>query len=245
MNEESKRVVVTGGSKGIGKAAVLRFLAAGYRVWTCAREKKALADLIVEVPTEYRGRLVTEILDLGDIEAVKACFRDGAFLADGLDSLVCNAAYQSLGHAMEFCETEMDRSYRVNILSPILTMQSCYPALKRREGNIIYVGSVADSRYSNGFSLYGATKAFMNSFIKHASKDTGPDGVRVNVVTPGATATPMLEASLEKTGDTGFIKEIGLRRLGAPDEIAAAIFFASEQTSYLHGSDLRIHGGIF
>jgi NAD(P)-dependent dehydrogenase (short-subunit alcohol dehydrogenase family) len=245
MTENRKKYIVTGGSKGIGKATVRMLLARGHQVWTCAREAASLDELREQLSPEERPRLFTERLDLGDIAAVKVAFEQSVFLQDGLDGLVCNAAYQSLGHAMEQAEEAIDTTYRINILSPILTMQACYPALKERRGAMVYVGSVADSRYHAGFSIYGASKAFMNSFVKHACKDTGPDGVRINVVSPGATATPMMEASLEKVKDTRFIEEIGLRRMASPEEVAETVVFALENGSYLHGADLRVHGGIF
>lgn len=241
-----KRYLVTGGSKGIGRSVVDALLRRGHRVLALARNEQGLEVLAREMADRGYAGLETLSLDMGDLDAVGKALANLPFLEQGLDGLVCNAAYQHLEHAMRIPLEEIEHTWRVNALSPILTMQRCYEALRRKQGTIVYMGSVSDSSYVEKYAAYGASKAYMNSFLKHAAFDTGPEGVRLTIISPGATDTPMLDRVLTTAGPGEREKAqsiIPLRRFARPEEVAEAVLFALEGPTFFHGDDLRIHGG--
>jgi NAD(P)-dependent dehydrogenase (short-subunit alcohol dehydrogenase family) len=250
---EPKTLLLTGGSQGIGRASVEWFLEHGWRVAFVARDPEGVRQTVQDLiaagfdPAAIHG----EVLDVGDLAAIEALPGRLAMLADGLDGLVLNAFYQKIAPAHELTREDLELHWRINNLSPVLLMQACMPLLQKRRGSIVYVGSVMDDRSEPGYAAYGASKAYMRSFIRHAACDFGPLGVRINGVSPGVVRTKALDRSFEASGgDIQETHELLMGRIPMENraaearEIAEAIGFAITGPRYFHGRDLRVDGGI-
>lgn len=244
-------MLLTGGSQGIGRATVDLFLERGWRVAFVARNpdgvRKTVGELIAAGfdPSSICG----EVLDVGDLDAVEALPGRLKMLAGGLDALVLNAFYQKIKPAHELSREELDSHWRINNLSPVLLMQACMPLLRQRRGSIVYVSSIMDDRSEPGYAAYGASKAYMRSFIRHAAYDFGPLGVRINGISPGAVRTEALDKAIEIDGRAAhdlLMRRIPMEnRAGEPREVAEAIWFAATGPRYFHGRDLRLDGGLY
>lgn len=251
MPENKRTVLISGASKGIGFASAQKCMAEGCRVILVARDREGLLDA--------QKRLVKAGHNPEDIHLHAADLMDLAGTADwiarlpwiekGLWGLVTNAAVEILKNVADYTDADMMQMLKVNILSPIKLIQACHPHLKTTQGNIVYVGSVADHRRTARYSFYGGTKAFMKSFVGHAGQELGFDGIRINLVSPGATNTELMR-DMRAAGTwpeeelRDFEASIPIeQRIARPEEIADAIWFALSGPSYFHGEDLRIYGG--
>lgn len=247
-----RTVLITGGSKGIGFATAKRCLAEGCRVILIARGYEGLANArekLVELGHDA-DRIAIQTADLEHPEASSEWISQLPWLEEGLWGLVANAAVETLRKVTEFTLDDIMRMVKVNIVSPVLQIQACYPHLLKAKGNIVYVGSIADFKREATYSVYAGTKAFMKSFVGHAGQEFGFDGVRINVVSPGATETELMiqMRDIEKVWSEEhirkFLSSVPMeQRNAAPAEIADAIWFALAGPRYFHGEDLRIYGG--
>jgi len=246
-----KTILITGGSNGIGYAVADKALREGCRVILLAREPRGLAaareTLIGSgAPAE---RISTAAVDIGDTGALRRCVAELPWVGDGLDGLVNNAAVETLHLVEDFPEKAIERIFRVNCLAPIVLIQLCLPALKRCGGSIVNVSSVADQRRGARYSVYAASKGFLNVFSKQAAVELGYQGVRINLVSPGGVDTPLMAevtAQYFKPGDTARVHaSIPMeQRWARAEEIADTIWFALSGPRYLHGADLRIDGAM-
>lgn len=248
-----KSLLLTGGSQGIGRAAVEFFLEQGWRVVFVARDPEGVAKALADLADRGFGADVVRglPLDVSDLDAVENLPLAAPFLENGLDALVLNAFYQKIRPAHELSREELDSHWRINNLSPVLLIKACYQHLLRTKGAIVYVSSIMDERVGRGYAAYGASKAYMRTFVRQAALDFGPDGVRINVVSPGCIRTDALERAIEALGPNArgeadaLLKTIPQeQRWGEPSEIAEAIWFAVTGPRYFHGRDLRIDGGL-
>lgn len=246
-------VLITGGSRGIGFATAEHCLREGKQVILVARDADDL--------DQARARLVDKGHSDRDIALQEADLSLSGLIAgwvndlpwikkDGLWGLVSNAAVEILKPVTEYTFEDIIKTTSVNIISPIMLVQACYPHLKKARGSIVQVGSIADFKREARYSLYGGSKAFMKSFIGHAGQELGFDGIRINLVSPGATETELMKEMRDvqkvwpKEQIENFLKSIPIEQRNAtPDEIAEAIYFALAGPRYFHGDDLRIYGG--
>lgn len=247
-----KTVLITGGSKGIGFATAKRCLENGCRVILIARGQPGLEDARERLVTAGfdRERIALQPADLTHPEQTPEWIDKLPWLDEGLWGLVPNAAVETLRHVTDYSLDEIMDMLKVNVASPIALIQSCYPYLKQAKGNIVYVGSIADYKREARYSVYGGTKAFMKSFVGHAGQELGFDGIRINIVSPGATDTELMrhmrdvEKAWPEEHIEQFLKSIPIdQRMGTPEEVADAIWFALSGPRYFHGEDLRIYGG--
>lgn len=246
-----KTILITGGSKGIGFAVAARVLREGHRVILLARDARGLDEATTKLIAGGTSatKIHTAAVDVGNIAALKDCVAGLPWLVEGLDGLVNNAAAEILHRVEDFPLADMELLFRVNCLAPIVLIQLCLPTLKQARGSVVNIGSVSDVQPAPLYSVYGGTKAFLNAFTKHAAKELGFEGVRINTVSPGGTDTPLMEAIAAKHFSKDEIEKVCStipmeQRWGSPDEIADAVWFALFGPRYLHGADLRIDGGI-
>ena len=245
-----KTVLITGGSKGIGHATAEVLLEHGFSVIILARDEETLQQVQDDfIASGYDEEdIEVHTLDMANIEQIKSVVSRCSRLQNGLHGLVSNAAVEILKSAMEFSVEEMEHTWRVNILGPIVLMQACYPFLKKVKGNIVHVGSISDFNRDANYSVYGGSKAFMKGFVGHAAQEMGPDGVRINIVSPGATDTPLMQSFLDKgqwppEDIVQFKKTIPIeQRFATSREIAETVYFALTGPRYFHGEDIRIYG---
>lgn len=241
-DKNRKTLILTGASRGIGHAAVKRFSSAGWRVITCSRTAFS-EDCPWEAGPEDHVQL-----DLSDPKGLTLAIQEmRRRLADGrLDALVNNAAISPKGEGGSRLGT-LDTSaqvwtdvFQVNFFAPMMLARGLVAELQAARGAIVNVTSIAGSRvHPFAGAAYSTSKAALAALTREMAADFGPLGIRVNAISPGEIETAILSPGTEE-----LIEDIPLRRLGAPEEVAKAIYFlCSEQASYVTGSELHINGG--
>jgi NAD(P)-dependent dehydrogenase (short-subunit alcohol dehydrogenase family) len=246
-----RTILVSGASRGIGLGIARAALEHGMRVILLAQHDAELKSAAEKLFAEgfSAGDIEIEVLDLADGDQIIRRVPTFASLQSGLFGLVNCAAIEILKPFNEFTPQDLDLTWRVNMLAPILMTQACYPFLKIAKGSVVNISSTADNSYSRLYSVYGASKAFLNSLSCHAAREFGFDGVRMNVISPGGVDTPLMREVLESgVFDREEVRQEMQRipveqRWATIEEIAHAAMFALEGPRYLHGSDLRVHGG--
>ena len=241
---EGKVAVITGANSGIGLASAKRFAAEGARVFMTGRRKKELEAAVAEVGHNSRG-VEGDVANLADLDRLFAVVKDEA---GAIDILFANAGGGEFAALGEISEEHFDRTFGVNVKGTLFTVQKALPLLKDG-GSIILTGSTAASTGIPAFSVYSASKAAIRSFARSWILDLAPRKIRVNVLAPGSTSTPGWHAlaptegaRLEMIRLTQATTPLG--RLGDPDEIAnAALFLASDESSFITGSELFVDGG--
>jgi NAD(P)-dependent dehydrogenase (short-subunit alcohol dehydrogenase family) len=237
-----RRMLVTGGARGIGKAAARRFLAGGARVACLDMDEAALAKL--------EPGFVTLKADVTDTASVEKAVAEAAARMDGLDGVV-NSAGVDLESSLEgMTDAAWDRLIAVNLTGPMKVCRAALPFLKAAGGGtIVNVSSGAGLQPLKFRSAYSASKAGLQMFSKALAMELADAGIRVNVVCPGAVETPLFRSSIAE-GDTGEAQLDGVRaryalaRIADPDEIAASIaFLSSAEASYVTGAALAVDGG--
>jgi 3-oxoacyl-[acyl-carrier protein] reductase len=237
MNLTGKTAVVTGGSRGIGRAIVRRLGRDGARVVFSYREDKAAADALVgEV-----GNAVAVRADQEDPASLGALFEP---VAGGLDILVNNAAIIAPAPISDITPDLFDRAMTVNAKFPLLAMQRAEPLL-RDGGRIINISTLNTAVPGPGIALYCASKAALEQFTKVAALELGRRGITVNAVSPGATDTDLLRAanSAEELAEAATMTPLG--RLGEPADIADVVaFLAGPDARWITGQNIQATGGL-
>ena len=245
-----RTVLVTGAGRGIGRSIALECIRQGCRVVLVGRTATTLEETRQHaIDAGHKASQVgIRCLDLSDADLLIQQVPKWPELQAGLFGLVNNAVSQTLQHLAEYSLEAMESTWRVNMRAPMLMMQACYPFLKRAQGSVVNIGSVSDTGYAPEYALYGGSKAFLNHASRHLAKELGYEGVRINLVSPGGVETPLMkEAETHHTPEEicEVKKNIPIeQRWAKPEEIAEAVWFALDGPSYLHGADLRIHGGM-
>jgi NAD(P)-dependent dehydrogenase (short-subunit alcohol dehydrogenase family) len=240
-DKEQKIVVLTGASRGIGHATVKKFASKGWRVITCSRQA---FDDRCPWPGGERNHIQ---LDLGNpsqtIEAIKEI---KARIGGKLHALVNNAGISPKdkdGKRLNTLDTDLriwGQVFHVNFFSSVVLARGLQNELAAAKGAVVNVTSIAGSRvHPFAGSAYATSKAALSALTREMAADFGPLSVRVNAIAPGEIETDILSAGTEN-----LVKEIPLRRLGLPEEVANTIFFlCSENSGYISGEELQINGG--
>jgi NAD(P)-dependent dehydrogenase (short-subunit alcohol dehydrogenase family) len=241
---QGKVAVITGANSGIGLAAAKLFAAEGAHVFMTGRRKKELDAAVAEVGRNARG-IQGDISKLADLDHLFAIVRDEAGAIDVLFANAGGGEFVALG---SITEEHFDKTFSTNVKGTLFTVQKALPLL-RDGSSIILTGSTAATKGTPGFSVYSASKAAIRNFARSWILDLAPRKIRVNVLSPGATSTPGwhdLAASEEAHQEmVTFVKSTPpLGRLGDPQESAsAALFLASDDSSFVTGSELFVDGG--
>lgn len=245
MKLKDQVAIVTGGSRGIGRAIVKALAAEGAKVACIYRGNQAAAESLVQEAAQSGGTVQAVQVDVGDATAVKACVEKIEKEWGSLDILVNNA-----GVIKDDLFVRMEPDAWNTVLNTNLggVFNFCkavaYPMMKQRRGRIINISSVAAEHVNPGQTNYAASKGAINSFTKALAVELASRGVTVNAIAPGFIETDMSEAVRNKAGDM-IKKMIPMRRLGQPDDIArVAVFLASAESSYLTGQVLTVDGGL-
>ena len=237
---------MTGGASGIGAATCRRLAAEGARV--------AVTDLNLDgargVADEVGGAAFE--LDVSSAESVRGAVDAAERELGPVDVLVNNAGYDEWSWFTDTDEALWQRVLAVNLVGVIACTHAVLPGMQeRRRGRIVNVSSEAGRVGSSGSAIYSAAKSGVLGLTKALAIENGRYGITVNAVAPGPIETPLLMAAPEALGDIGqrivdtMISSTNLRRLGHPDEVAAAIaFLASDDASYVTGQSLGVSGGL-
>ncbi|MBL8113935.1 MAG: SDR family oxidoreductase [Acidobacteria bacterium] len=239
-----KRVVITGGTTGIGLATAQLFHAQGARVLVTGRNEKTLAEARESLP-EGIEIFKSEAGSLSDIDALVARTKE---LFGGVDVLFLNAGVARFAPLELVPESEWDDMVGINAKGPYFTVQKFLPLLA--EGASIVVNtSVVDVKGFPSTSVYSASKAALRSLVRTFAAELAPRGIRVNAVSPGPITTPIygklgLDAATAADFAKNTMESNPMKRFGTPDEVAqAALFLASPASSYTTGLDLPVDGG--
>ena len=236
---EGKIAVITGGSSGIGLATAKRFVEEGAYVYITGRRQKELDEAVKEIGknvTAFQGD-VSKLADLDKLfELVKS--QKGR-----VDVLFANAGGGEWLHIDSVTEEHFDKYFGINVKGTFFTVKKALPLFKEG-GTIILTGSVAGSKGLANFSVYNATKAALRSFTRSWTTDLKGRNIRVNIVSPGPVKTPILKDASDEV-IAQIVSQVPLGRIGQADEIAkAALFLASDDSSFVSGVELFVDGGL-
>ena len=241
-NQPRRTLLLTGASRGIGHATVKRFSAAGWRVITCSRH-----GFPENCPWEMgpEDHIQVDLADPANTDAAIAEIRTR--VDDGeLHALVNNAAISPKadgGKRLDAIDTAREvwsHVFQVNFFAPIMLARGLIEELGKAKGAVVNVTSIAGSRvHPFAGAAYATSKAALASLTREMAFDFGRHGIRVNAIAPGEIDTAMLSPGTEE-----IVERIPLKRLGSPNEVAAAIFYlCSEEASYITGAEIPVNGG--
>jgi len=241
-----KVALVTGASRGIGRAIALALANAGAAVTVNYRENGAMADEVVQEIEKGGGKAVCWRADVGDANQAKAMVEGVESHFGHLDILVNNAGIVRDSLLLQMEKNDWQDVLRVNLGGTYNCSRSVAEAMvMRRWGRIINLSSIVGTRGRKGQTNYAASKGAINAFTCSLASELGPKGITVNAIAPGLIRTDMTEAILPLAEE--FVRDrIALRRVGKPEDVAAlAVFLASEEASYITGQVITVDGGIF
>ncbi|MBO4299277.1 MAG: 3-oxoacyl-ACP reductase FabG [Clostridia bacterium] len=239
-----KVVLITGGSRGIGRACVEAFARAG---WAALFFCRARADLAAELASRLRGEGCDAgwyQCDVSKKAEVDAAVSDILRRYHHIDALVNNAAVSQTGLMTDLSEEAWDGMFAVNAKGAFLCAQAVLPGMiGRKSGSIVNISSMWGQTGASCEVCYSATKAALIGFTKALAQEVGPSGVRVNCVAPGVIDTDM-NAALDEAALAALADETPLGRIGSPAEIARAVLFlAGDEASFITGQVLGVNGG--
>ena len=235
--------LVTGASRGIGRAIALHLAQAGWRViGTATTESGAVG--ITEALSAHGGRGIA--LNVTDAAASQAAVDDIVAKEGGLHLLVNNAGITRDGLSMRMKDDDWDAVVDTNLKAVFrLARAATKPMMKQRSGRIVNITSVVGASGNAGQANYAAAKAGVAGLTRSLARELGSRNITVNCIAPGFIATDMTEV-LPEAQKTALLAQIPLGRLGAPEEIAAAVvFLASPGGAYITGSELHVNGGMY
>lgn len=241
---QGKTAIVTGGSRGIGRAIVERLAADGADVTFFYRDNAAAADEVV-VAAKARGEAVSAVqVDIRDSAACAAAVDAVADRCGRIDILVNNAGVTRDNPLAAFEDEDVAAVLDTNVTGVFNVTRAVVRYMtSQRSGTIINLSSVSGDKGGRGQTNYAASKGAINAFTRSLAVELAPRKIRVNAVSPGVIETEMSADVRELAGDD-VLKKILLRRYGKPEEIANAVWFlASSLASYVTGQVLSIDGG--
>jgi 3-oxoacyl-[acyl-carrier protein] reductase len=244
LNLSGRVALVTGASRGIGRAIAERLARQGALVVAAARGDHASASVADLVAAGHRAEALS--LDVTDTAAVAAAPGDIVARHGRLDILVSNAGITRDQLLMRMKRDDWDAVLATNLTATFLLAQAALrPMLKQRGGRIIAVGSVVGQMGNAGQTNYAASKAGLIGFAKALAREVASRGITVNVVAPGMIDTDMTRA-INAKAQVDWGAQIPLGRLGTADDVAAAAcFLASDEAAYITGHVLAVNGGMY
>jgi 3-oxoacyl-[acyl-carrier protein] reductase len=242
---DGRSVVVTGGSKGIGKGIARVFARTGANVLIAARDEATLHIAAEDLGKEAGGRVETVVADVSKVADCRLIALTAVERFGGIDVLCANAGIFPEKLLAEMTEADVDEVFACNVKGTMFSVQACLPALEASgHGRVIVTSSITGPITGfPGWSHYGASKAAQLGFLHTAAIELAPRGVTINAVLPGNIATE----GLAEMGDDyirGMEAAIPQRRLGSVEDIGfAALFLATDEAAYITGQTIVVDGG--
>jgi NAD(P)-dependent dehydrogenase (short-subunit alcohol dehydrogenase family) len=240
-----KIALITGGNSGIGLASARRFVDEGAYVFIMGRRQVELENAVAAIGKNVRA-IKGDVSNLDDLDRTIATIEAEK---GRLDVVFANAGIAEFAPLGAITKEQYDKIFGVNVAGTLFTVQKALP-LMRSGGSIIITGSTTGSKGTPAFSVYSATKAAVRNFARSWALDLRGTGIRVNVLSPGATVTPGLDGVAVATGAppelffNALQAQTALDRLAEPSETAAvALFLASDDSSFMTGSEVFVDGG--
>jgi len=246
--ENTRTLVLTGASRGIGHATVKKFSAGGWRVITVSRQP---FSALCPWPGGDKNHVQMDLADPDDVmrgvDEIRDRVSNGRNGGGRLDALVNNAAISpkdETGARFGAIDTPFDlwrQVFNVNFFAPVALARGLMSELSEAKGCVVNVTSIAGSRvHPFAGSAYATSKAALAALTREMAHDFGPRGIRVNAIAPGEIDTAILSPGTDKIVE----EQIPMRRLGTPDEVADVIHFLCEKgASYVSGAEIQINGG--
>jgi NAD(P)-dependent dehydrogenase (short-subunit alcohol dehydrogenase family) len=235
---EGKIAVITGGTEGIGFATANLFVKEGAYVFITGRRQKELDEAVEAIGTNVSG-IQGDVANLADLDRL---YETISKVKGRLDIIFANAGFAEFVPFGAVTEEHFDKLFNINVRGTLFTVQKALPLLNDG-GSIILTGSVAGVKGTPAFGVYGATKAAVRNFVRAWTVELKDRRIRSNVLSPGPTETPILD---QQPADAiaRIVSTIPMGRMGEADEIAkAALFLASDDSSFVTGIELFVDGG--
>ncbi len=235
-----KTAVITGGATGIGRAAAKRFIEEGAFVFIFGRRQETLDAAVADLGPNARA-VKGSVSDEADLDQLYAAVKAER---GSLDIVFANARAGSPLPLGKITAEHIDETFDTNVKGTIFTVQKALP-LMGSGGSIILTGSSAGTTGAPGFTAYSASKAAVRNLARTWAEDLKGTGIRVNVLSPGATATELAKEALGEEGMKVFASMTPLQRMADPAEIGAvAAFLASSDSSFMTASEVAVDGGL-
>jgi 3-oxoacyl-[acyl-carrier protein] reductase len=247
MHESKRVVVVTGGSKGIGRSICLRFAGEGARiVFVHYDPDEAEADETLRLLGDRGAEAKAKKLDVSSFTDVERFFNEVVEEFQGLDVLVNNSGITRDALFVRMSEEQWDQALSVNLKGAFNCAKAAVRFMvKQRSGRIVNISSVVGQIGNIGQANYAASKAGIMGFTKSIARELAHRGITVNAVAPGFINTEMTRRLPEKAKES-FMNQIPMGRIGEPEEVAEAVcWLASEGASYITGQVVHVNGGLY
>ena len=236
----AKIAVVTGGSAGIGLGIAKCFAQEGARVFITGRRQSELDKAIASIGGNAAA-IQGDASNLAGLDRIYAAIKAQA---GRIDVLAANAGVYEFGALGEITEEHFDKTFNTNVRGLLFTVQKALPLL-RKGASVILTGSIATMKGFPSLSVYGASKAAVRSFARTWIVELKGRDIRINVLSPGTTATPGLSHFMTGEQKAEAVASVPLGRIGTPDDLGkAAVFLASDDSAYITGIELFVDGGV-
>jgi 3-oxoacyl-[acyl-carrier protein] reductase len=239
----NKVVLITGCNRGIGKAMLQHFVQYGAIVYACARKEGSLESIINETSDGYKQNIIPLYFDVTDSETVKQAFMRINKEQNRLDCLINNAGIMEDAIIGMVSKQLSRKLFETNVFAVIDLMQYAVKLMhKHKSGSIVNISSIVGTNGNSGQIVYSGTKGAIIAITKTAAKELANKNIRVNAIAPGIIDTDML-ASIGSERVQKLKSQIGMGRLGTPDDIAdVAVFLASDLSKYTTGQIIGVDG---
>lgn len=244
-----RTAIVTGAGRGIGREISLRLAEAGADIVAAARTQSEIEDLARTVEEEFDVEGLAVSTDLRDTDDIEGLIEETVETFGTPDILVNNAGANLANRVLDQSMEELDTMVDVNFKAPFLLSQRFGQVVRDSDsagGSIINISSVSGYLGKDFTSIYGGTKAGLYGLTRGLAAGLSKHDIRVNSITPGTTKVERVEERIEKWGDEMYdLEKIPLGRLGEKSDMAdAALFLASDRSSYITGTDILVDGGV-